>query len=418
MNEFQDFIEIEIRRKLKEKNIVIWFDEQKVFSAIFDAVKVPAEKLKFDGSFLKLRFKIYEQDPDFDKKWLIYIPMKEEEADWIRELTVQSDIYADTFEIIFKKLGYELSTENKDLINKNAKEIAEHPERFSLRKQEKKDDEIVKENLFAGVFNESVFEIKSILLKFVNETGYDKNLEKNKNEFIQLVCLKTGDKNIRTSTLQELRENIIRTALFSEFYHKKKEKESFNFKQLLPEEYSVRMLSEFIDVWQKNSDYKYNFIAHSDRIGSQYQSLLLDIIDYHDILEVSAFRRIDEHIFERITKSFERGTVDIKKIIREAIDLYETIKIRKNLFWAKQDKKNNWVLLEKCLVVILNSNDAIENLSPTATKEDMIKLYIAEFWKIDMAYREFAALIIENQHKIEDIQYLLFQEFTGGNDGT
>jgi len=412
MNEFQSFVEEEIKKKFIEKNIVIWFDKDNVFSRIFDKIEINAKKMKFEGSFLKLRFQVYTEDPNFEKKWLFYVPLPEEDCDWLREITVLAALYTDDFEMIYKKLGYELSPENKEFIKKNAVAIAENPEKYPLKKNIKKDDELIKEHMFVGLFKESVFDIKNMVLKFINDEEFDEDLEKYKLEFISLICNKLGEKNIKANSLKELRENLIRTSFFSEFYSNKEEKDNFNFKDLLPEEAKVPLFTQIIELWQKNTDYKDKFAKESEETEQKYNSLLLDIYNYNDVLKVSSFRAIDEYLFDKINTKFEKGSIQINKIFDESEELFNIINTRKQLFWAKEDKKNHWVLIEKALNVIIISNDALTNISPTATKEDLIKSYVAEYWKIDCAYREFTTLAVDNQHKIEDVKFLVETYYT------
>ena len=55
----------------------VWYDPLASFVSIVEKV-VPrgAKLLKFEGSYLALRFKLDDEDPEFDKKWVAYTPEK------------------------------------------------------------------------------------------------------------------------------------------------------------------------------------------------------------------------------------------------------------------------------------------------------------------------------------------------------
>jgi len=60
-----------VKEKLR-KGLFIWYDPLASFESIVERV-VPkdAKLLKFEGSYLALRFKLEDEDPEFKKKWVI-----------------------------------------------------------------------------------------------------------------------------------------------------------------------------------------------------------------------------------------------------------------------------------------------------------------------------------------------------------
>ena len=410
MNEFQQFIEGEIKTKFNNKSIVLWFDKDNNFCSVFDELVLDVNKIKFEGSFLKIKFKIYEEDPSFQKKWLIYLPFEEDNSDWLRDIIVLSKIYNDSFETIFKNMGYELTQENRVFIKKNARNIIENPSNYSdcLKKHKGNDDIIIKEKFFANIFDSATFDIKTVLLKFINYfEEYSSKLQKNEREFIELICSILGSKNVYGSSLKELQTNIIRTAFFSEFYFKKKDKKNFKFNNLLPEQSKIQLFSEIIGQWQRDTEYKSFFKKQSEEIETNYSNLVVDIVDHLDIIEVTAFKKIDDYIFEKIIQKFEKDKSEISKIIQESEIISDAIAKRKQLFWAKENPNNQWILLERALYVILNAEKAIKDLSPLCTNEEIIKNYLDKYWRIDSDYRIFSELLVENRHKIDDILFLV-----------
>lgn len=409
-NEFQSFLEEELRKKFLDRNIVVWFDRGGVFSSLVGSLNLGVEKLVFDGSFLKLRFKIYEEDPDLNKKWLVYVPLGEEECEWLADVTVFSGKYSDDFEMIFKKLGYEITSDVKEMIKKSAKDIIENPEKFSLKKSKGDKKFELLRKLVAPLFDESIYDVRSVVLKFVNKFSKDKSfserLESKSEEFVNLVCEDLGEKNVKASNLKELRDNLIKCLFFSEFYSKKKDKDNFRFKDLLPEEGKIPIFVQIVENWQRDVEYRLNFIEESERLEKLYDNLIVDL-DIDDVVDVSCFKCIDDAIFKKVNEMFDKDSVEIGKIIESSEWLFEIINKRENIFWASLDKSNHWVLLEKSLRVILSANDALESLSPTATKDDLVSSYISSYWMIDQNYRDFAFLISNNIHKMEDIQFLV-----------
>lgn len=67
----------EIVKEGLQRGLFVWYDPLASFVSIVEKV-VPrgAKLLKFEGSYLALRFKLEDEDPEFDKKWVVYIPEK------------------------------------------------------------------------------------------------------------------------------------------------------------------------------------------------------------------------------------------------------------------------------------------------------------------------------------------------------
>lgn len=85
--------------------IVVWYDEYRVFSSIFHELTIEdAHNLEFEGSFLKIRWRIETDDPKLEKKWLIYVPRSRKESDWLRELGLIGVTFEPDFSDILERI--------------------------------------------------------------------------------------------------------------------------------------------------------------------------------------------------------------------------------------------------------------------------------------------------------------------------
>jgi len=77
-----------IEAKLKDRSVLVWYDPEKSFEDLVEKIEFKPAKInlvKFKGSYLEIRVKIEEEDPELQGKWLIYVPEEPPKPSWLRD---------------------------------------------------------------------------------------------------------------------------------------------------------------------------------------------------------------------------------------------------------------------------------------------------------------------------------------------
>jgi hypothetical protein len=115
-----------VKEKLR-KGLFVWYDPLASFVPMVEKV-VPkgAKLLKFEGSYLALRFKLEDEDPEFDKKWVVYIPEKETNLlkDW--EFIGDKDVLSLPDVLLRRKGKLSLSIELIKALKKNSSTLVKN----------------------------------------------------------------------------------------------------------------------------------------------------------------------------------------------------------------------------------------------------------------------------------------------------
>ena len=75
-----------IQAKLKDRPILVWYDPERSFDDIIQEIGLrKVKKIKFDGSYLKIRVEIEDEDPELQGKWLIYVSETPPKLSWLRD---------------------------------------------------------------------------------------------------------------------------------------------------------------------------------------------------------------------------------------------------------------------------------------------------------------------------------------------
>jgi len=83
MGDLADDIISELRQKFDRHRVWVWYDAQEKYQGVVDEVETALEDVTFaryDGSYLELKRRLRDEDPDFEDKWLFYVPESKNDA--------------------------------------------------------------------------------------------------------------------------------------------------------------------------------------------------------------------------------------------------------------------------------------------------------------------------------------------------
>ncbi|WP_276224241.1 hypothetical protein [Haloarcula halophila] len=89
MGDLADSIITELRQKFDRHPVWVWYDAQEKYKGVLDEVEAALDNVtlaRYDGSYFELKRRLYEEDPNYEKNWLFYIPESRNEAEWFRDI--------------------------------------------------------------------------------------------------------------------------------------------------------------------------------------------------------------------------------------------------------------------------------------------------------------------------------------------
>ena len=389
VGKISDQLAFDITTLVKRFGIVVWYDENGVFSEIFDKVDIPSvRKVKFNGSFLETRWNIEHEDPDLRGYWVIYVPQKREECNWLREFELIGTVYLPNFsDILMKKYKLSFGKEEEKLLKKTLPLL--------LHLIEKKPEEIRKEDLgsyqhllnliLSGVFGEPRYDFDTIVLKYIHDPKpfaaklISLSLQE---QFLQRIDKEIG---VKSDSLEELRHNLARAILFSDFYEGKLNKSSFRFTNFLPEQSKIRICASLAEKWRQHGAYKQQYIEFANRIEKDYE-VADGLTAIEDIIEVQTFKKIDETALNLLI--CEISKVNILQTFDLCSRLATFASKRKEMFWTKEGFLSFWDAVLFGAKVIESAADISAN-APSGNAEQIVKSYSEHLWETDFNYRKF-----------------------------
>jgi hypothetical protein len=390
VSKVSDQLASEIESLVSKNGIVVWYDEAEVFSEIFDHLNIEnVKKVRFTGSFLEVRWKIEEADPDLKGCWIIYVPRPREECNWLREFELIGSVFQPEFSEILKR-RYRLT------FGKDEEKLLKGTLPMLLKLIEKRPEEIRKEDLgsyshllnliLTGVFDEPKYDIDTIVLKYLQDPKlYAANIA-SLNLQEQFLAKIKDEYGIKSNGLEELRYDVARAILFSDFYEGKQDKTSFRFANLLPEKSKIRLCASLAEKWRQHGAYKQRYIEFANRIEKDYD-IEDDICTTEDIIKVQTFKKIDELALNLLIEELSKVTVTQTPNLCHRLLTFSSE--RKEMFWTKEGYLSFWEAVSFGAKVIESASMISTKLSPTFDAERIIKAYVEELWQTDYHYRKF-----------------------------
>jgi hypothetical protein len=177
----KSWIRSEIKRAFDhqgENGIVVWYDAGGTMSEVVNEVVPKGVKLvKFDGSFLALRFELENKSPDLGGKWLIYVPEKPLQESWLRDFELLGErLEMDFLSLLQRRCNLPVTSVLVDLLRnrpENSKRLARNWELIGNRTVT--ENEII-DALLALAFGLTSWDFKDAILHFLCEQNWQEKL--------------------------------------------------------------------------------------------------------------------------------------------------------------------------------------------------------------------------------------------------
>jgi hypothetical protein len=393
----KSWIRSEIKRAFDhqgEHGIVVWYDAGGTMSEVVDEVVPKGIKLvKFDGSFLALRFELENKSPDLSGKWLIYVPEKPLQESWLRDFELLGErLEMDFLSLLQRRCNLPVTSVLVDLLRnrpENSKRLARSWEQL-IGNRTVTENEII-DALLALAFGLTSWDFKDAILLFLCEQNWQGKLSEQGLWEIWRKRLQEyfGWNDAETPPDErDLKRKVQATVLLADLVcFDPSIADRFPF---VPSDPTKRQaLSQLARRWRDSVNWQAVYRNVADEVERQYN--LRSIILNEALVEAETFRFIDDLWVQEMRRAVMPDGSNFGEKVESLSRIAET---RKSLFWSRQDEaiKQFWEAVELASKIWLKSQDAVRVSEKLQRVEEFVKHYTSEWWRLDYWALQLSAL--------------------------
>lgn len=369
MAELADEIIRELRVKFERHPVWVWFDPSRNYEGIIDDIEAGLESegvtvAEYDGSYLALKKRVHDEDPDFDGKWLFYVPESRTDAEWFRDVQSLGREYRVTADIDKTPVA-------KFLVEHEA-EIPDAYDDWGRNR------EIQRQAFFCVLFDTAAPDTDAWLRSYLDDPDtYRETIAEYAMEEAWAANLR--DEYGIDAGLDAT--EIARQLLFGEVA---RSAPTTRYAELAADD--ERAAARFVEAWQERD--KDTFTQYAREIGEERDVEAVVRGSENVRWEATAFEGIDAGLIQLVMERLSEETHATLPSLATRIKRY--VDARVEGFWSREDLVD-WSVPKRAIDVLARIDaqelDAAANMSP----EELARTYTAEdgWWTVDAAYREF-----------------------------
>lgn len=402
----RDWIRSELKRAFEhqgEDGIVVWYDAGGTLSELVDEVVPEGVRLiKFDGSFLALRFELESNSPDLTGKWLIYVPEKPLQESWLRDFELLGErLEMDLLSLLQRRFNLTVNWILTDLLRnrpKNSKRLARNWEQL-MGGRMVTENEII-DALLAITFELTSWDFKDATLLFLCEQNWQERLGEQGLWEIWRKRLQEhfGWTDTETPTNErDLKVKLQATILLADLAcFDPSLVRRFPF---VPSDVNkCEALSQLARRWRDSTTWQAFYRNAANEVERQYN--LQDILSLNEaMVKAETFRVIDDLWVQELRRAVRPDGSNFGDKVE---NLEKIAKARKDLFWSQHDDalKNFWEAVELAVKIWRKSQDTIKVYENLQSVEDFTKYYKDDWWQLDFWALKLAC--VQNSLEAED----------------
>ncbi|OFV66962.1 MAG: alkaline phosphatase [Candidatus Syntrophoarchaeum butanivorans] len=374
----------EIVKENLKSGLFVWYDPLSSFEDVVDKV-IPkdAKLLKFEGSYLVLRFKLEDEDPEFEKKWVVYIP--DEPGEFLKDWELMGSKEVLSLPDLLMAKGAGMDRELKKALEVNSRVLVKNWRILIGRKEP--DREQIINALLAIAFELTKWDEDEAVIKFLSQT--EKFASRLGEMKLTASWLRKMEEiiDVGEEDLQKIREKLVLSLLFGEIVYKGDQPaESF---ASLPK--TREKVTTILERWRNDERYKEYYIEAVREISEKVK--IKDHIVFNEsLLNLETFPEIDEVILQELLSSttpenYEKKVEKIREIAKKRI----------GTFWERNGFIYYWKPIKIAAELFIGCKKALEYDGQSR----MIEKYVNEWWILDKLALELTS------YKIEGIENLV-----------
>jgi hypothetical protein len=378
---------------LVDKPIVVWYDPEGTLSGVVqEAIPSAANLVQLDGSYLRIREMIETGDPNFIKKWIIYVAESPLDPSWIRDYEMFGGRVELSLErILIEKLGLTSDQRIRQLLNGNAgRLLVAHWNEVFGSGEVRLDREVIADALLKIAFKMyHDFSPGKAVLEYVSfPDQYRASLELLglQETFAELVDESLG---LRSASPVPAK-SLVLAVLFSEAWVHSNGKLANEFENLLPPVDKRNKWAELCREWQENLRQRDSFTRWSHEIEAEY-AIREKLAGLNELVNVTSFRVVDDLLVEQLaiqSASSEPATGFQETVRKVALT-------RSKVIWSAIGYTHVWNVLLSAIALRERSDLATSLLkSENLSSSRLVELYVSSegWWRIDQSYRVLSAM--------------------------
>ncbi len=370
----------EIVKENLKNGLFVWYDPLSSFEDVVDKViQQDAKLLKFEGSYLALRFKLEDEDPNFEKKWVVYIP--DEPGEFLKDWELMGSKEVLSLPELLMAKGIDMDRELIKALEVNSRMLVKNWRMLIGRKEP--DREQIINALLAIAFELTKWDEEEAVIKFLSQTEkFASRLEEMKLTAFWL--RKIGEIiDIGEEDLQKIKEILLLSFLFGEVVYKGDQMaESF---VSLPK--TREKVTAILERWRNDERYKEYYIEAARKVSEKVK--IKDHIVFNEpLLNLETFPEIDEVILQELLSSttpenYEKRVEKIREIAEKRI----------GTFWERNGFVDYWKPIKIAAELFIGCKKALEY--DGKSRDEMIEKYVNEWWVLDKLALELTSFKIE-----------------------
>jgi hypothetical protein len=367
MGDLADSIITELRQKFDRHPVWVWYDSQEKYKGVLDEVEAELDDItlaRYDGSYLELKKRLRDEDPNYEQNWLFYIPESRNDAEWFR------DVHS-----LGKQYRVDRDIEGTPATQFLVEHEDEIPDAYEDWGENAKNRRMA---FFCVLFETPMPDTDHWLRSYLAAPElYREQIEDNAMD-------DAWDAHLREEygIDAELDPKEIATQLlFGEVANRAP---TSRYDELAADD--TNRAADFCDEWQKYAPTE--FIRLAQTIEEDYDLAAAVVDSDRARWDATAFKGIDRGLIRLVMKRLAEGTyVDLPDI---ASDLHQTVKRREESFWSQEDLVD-WSVPILAIETLQQIGAIDADNAKTLSSEDLATEYTDSdgWWQIDAAYRSY-----------------------------
>lgn len=369
MGDHANKIITELKRKFDRHSVWVWFDQTRQYEGILDEIEAALEAdganvARYDGSYLALKRRLRDEDPDVEDDWLFYIPESDTDAEWFRDIQNMGREYRVTDDI-------DKTPVSKFLVERES----EIPEAFEDWGQNRSEQHSA---FFCVLFDTAGPDVDTWVRSYLADPDtYRETIE-------TYEMADVWDERLRDSFGIDAGLDATEIATQLLFGEVTRLSPTNKYDELAAGD--ERAATTFVESWQHRD--KDTFTRYAREIGEAYD-LASAVVESDNVRwEATAFEEVDEGLIELVMKQLSEETY--ATLPQTASQLKRYVDDRASGFWSIEDIVD-WSVPKRAVDALACMHTQTTTDASNMSPRELAAAYTEDdgWWVVDAAYREY-----------------------------